>query len=49
MVSRVDQNQKDKAKAVSMDASSSDFNFELWATAVKSQMIASLRRRGEQA
>jgi hypothetical protein len=48
MVSRADQKQQDKNIAVSTNGQISDFNFDLWATAVKRQMIASLRRRGAQ-
>ena len=39
--------QLDQAPIPSDNTSELNFNFDLWAKAVKQQMIASLRKRGE--
>lgn len=40
--------QQDNAVVASVSPAPDSFNFELWASAVKRQMIASLRKRARQ-
>ncbi|WP_190508851.1 hypothetical protein [Oscillatoria sp. FACHB-1407] len=48
MDKRADKKHQDQVVATSGNTSGADFNFDLWASAVKRQMIASLRKRGDQ-
>ncbi|MDX2216875.1 MAG: hypothetical protein SFY66_26655 [Oculatellaceae cyanobacterium bins.114] len=48
MDKRADRKHQDLVVATASSTPEHDFNFDLWASAVKRQMIASLRKRGDQ-